>query len=124
MKLKRTTRIHFPASSRDVTTLLIAPASCVGGSLLRRGRVRRDGAPRGHAGHASHGDACLEAAQDRRKTRRENELYDVAADPGMMRNRIAAPDLEATARALDDAIDDLWKEHSRAAFKSQIVRPA
>lgn len=123
MKLKRSVRIHYPASSRDVTSLLIQPGDCVAevyygvdefGELARRA---------GEPGFAPADTHAWKQLKTERKTRPDNELYDVAEDPAMTRNRIDAPELQATARELDDAIDSLWKEHSRDAFRSQIVRP-
>lgn len=123
MRLKRSMRIHYPASSRDVTSLLIHPGDCVAGVYYGVDEfselARREGEP----GLEAADTHAWKQLKTERKARPTNELYDVAEDPAMTRNRIDAPDLQATARELDDAIDSLWKEHSRGAFNSQIVRP-
>ena len=124
MKLKRSIRIHYPASSRDVTSLLIHPGKCVAGVFYGVDEFDDVASREGEPGLQSTDTHAWMQLKTERKARPDNELYDVAADPAMTRNRIAAPDLQDTARELDDAIDSLWKEHSRAAFKSQIVRPA
>jgi hypothetical protein len=123
LELTRSTRIHYPASSRDVTSLLIEPSRCLAGVFYGvdefaelAGRV--DGP--GLRFVETHAWKWLKTS---RKTGPANELYDVASDPEMAHNRIDAAELGSTAQELDEAIDALWKEHSSGALRSQIVRP-
>ena len=125
MRLKRSTRILYPASSRDVTSLLLSPGECVAGVYYSVHELedveRRHGIEPGPNAVETRAWSQLKTA---RKEGSRNELYDLASDPTMIDNRIDAPTLQAKAKELDGAVDRLWVEHSREGHRRQIVRPS
>ena len=117
------TVIHYPATSQDMTSLVIAPEKCVAGVSIAardlddfaRYRASRTTALRGRE------TDLWNAFKTMRRTRTGDELYDASTDPGMLKNLRGAPEQAAAVKQLDAEVDRLWAEHLRETYGHEVV---